>query len=58
MASNQQIDDAQKDARLELYKQIQRVAAATEDLTEASAAEALKDLAEAFAWTTATNQPH
>lgn len=61
MPTNQQIEDADSakaDARTEIYKQIQRVAASTEDLTDSVAAEALKDLAEAFAWVTSTAQPH
>ncbi|MGA5506847.1 hypothetical protein [Streptomyces umbrinus] len=55
---NSESDQAKHATRAELYKQIQRVAAETEDMTAQTAATALKELAEAFAWATATAQPH
>ncbi|MFF9124378.1 hypothetical protein ACF09J_13890 [Streptomyces sp. NPDC014889] len=54
-----QIDTAKEEARLALYKAITQTAeAVTKEATSTSAAEALNHLAEAFAYTTSTAQPH
>ncbi|ARF62873.1 hypothetical protein B1H20_16860 [Streptomyces violaceoruber] len=60
MASSDQLNDARDDSRLALYKAItdQVNGVADSNMTPQTAAAALKDLAEAFAWTTATTQPH
>ena len=55
---NTETDQAKFAARAELYKQIERVASETENMTPQAAASSLNDLAEAFAWVSATNQPH
>jgi len=51
-------DDAKTTARLALYKAIAKTADEVNDLTPSAAAEALNHLAEAFAYTTSTAQPH
>ncbi|MCM8555377.1 hypothetical protein [Streptomyces sp. STCH 565 A] len=53
------IEDAKEEARLALYKAITKAAeTVNEDLTASAAAESLNHLAEAFAYTTSTAQPH
>ncbi|MDX3294630.1 hypothetical protein PV569_13030 [Streptomyces scabiei] len=57
MAAQQ--DQAKEEARLALYKAITQTAEAiNEEASSPTAAEALKHLAEAFAYTTSTAQPH
>lgn len=53
------IDDAKEEARLALYKAITETAEKiNEEATGPTAAAALNHLAEAFAYTTSTAQPH
>ncbi|WP_181383653.1 hypothetical protein [Streptomyces sp. NWU339] len=53
------IDSAKEEARLALYKAIAETAEKiNEETTGPTAAEALNNLAEAFAYTTSTAQPH
>ncbi|MFE4218587.1 hypothetical protein [Streptomyces sp. NPDC056844] len=58
MATSNEINTAREDARLALYKAITEQAEETKDMTAQTAAPALKELAEAFAWITSTAQPH
>ncbi|MFD5682169.1 hypothetical protein [Streptomyces bacillaris] len=58
MATSNEINTAREDARLALYKAIAEQVEETKDLSAQTAAPALKDLAEAFAWATATAQSH
>ncbi|MEU6496425.1 hypothetical protein ABZ890_39615 [Streptomyces sp. NPDC046984] len=55
---NTDIENAKWATRNELFKQIEEAAADTKNLTPQARAATLKDLAEAFAWTSATAQPH
>lgn len=55
---NTEADQAKAAARAELYKQIEQSAANVSKLTPQAAATALKELAEAYAWVSATAQPH
>lgn len=60
MGSSDQLNDAREDSRLALYKAItdQVNGVAHSNMTPQTAAATLKDLSEAFAWATATAQPH
>ncbi|MFD3749723.1 hypothetical protein ACFWVT_05560 [Streptomyces cyaneofuscatus] len=59
MASADELSDAREDARLALYKAItEQVNDVAEGMGPQAAASALKELAEAFAWATATAQSH
>ncbi|MFJ9714763.1 hypothetical protein ACIRPQ_02255 [Streptomyces sp. NPDC101213] len=54
-----QQENAKEEARLALYKAITETAAAVnQEANATAAAEALNHLAEAFAYTTSTAQPH
>ncbi|MFE1329733.1 hypothetical protein [Streptomyces microflavus] len=60
MASSDELADAREDSRLALYKAITEQVndVADSNMTPQAAAAALKELAEAFAWATATAQSH
>ncbi len=58
MATADEINKTRENARLALYKAIAEQAEEVKDLPAQTAAPALKELAEAFAWLTSTAQPH
>lgn len=58
MSFNEEYQDASNAATLALLKNIEQAAEETNDLTASARAEALKELAEAYAWVTSPNNTH